>query len=897
MTNITNFKRTEQALRVSEERFRRLSDISTEGIFILSEGKIVDVNRAGIGMLGYTEDELIGLSALDITDSSVHGMVQEKTEADFEGTYESKARRKDGTTFPVMVSASMYDAGGRRHRVACLRDISETKAAEEALIKSEERYRSILENMTDGFYRVDFEGRVIMASKSGPEALGYSVDDLIGTSLTGLYVEENGREKFLVALEEGGGKITGHEAKLRHRDGHEVWVSSSAHYVRDTDGKIVGIEGTMRDITGRKRAEEALRESERKAAEAQDLLMDAIESSPDGIAIYDTDDRLVVFNDKFRTGVLKGIADIVNVGVTYEELLRAAVDRGLTKIRDGDVEQYIEKRLAHHRGGEGSMEIELSNDRWMLAQERRMRSGGIVGTRADITEVKRAEKALRESEERFRAVVDNSPAALLLKDSEGRFRMMNRRFQEWFGFGDDAIGKTTQDLYPNEFAETLLAQDDEVLATGRPLEQEYEATFADGSKRKVVLTKFPVIGSGGETIGIGSVGIDVTEQRRTEEQLNQAQKMEAVGQLTGGVAHDFNNLLAIIRGNLELVEDTAGVDAETIRNVAHAMRATDRAADLTQRLLAFSRRQTLQPKVVDLNDLVGTMGELLRRTLGETIEVRTVAASPLWPCEVDPAQMENALLNLAINARDAMADGGKLTIETSNVRLDDDYAAAQVDVVPGKYVQLAVSDTGVGMLPDVADRAFEPFFTTKDVGKGSGLGLSMIYGFVKQSGGYVRIYSEEGKGTTVKIYLPRCQKDGSGAAIEDQKHESPMGRGETVLVVEDDPDVRTLAVILLQNLGYRTEDARTGQDALALLDNLPRIDLMLTDVVLPGGMNGRELSDTVRDRYPGLPVVFMSGYTQDAVIHHGRLDDGIELLQKPFRKHELAAKVQNALKR
>ncbi|MCZ6861518.1 MAG: PAS domain S-box protein [Alphaproteobacteria bacterium] len=391
--------------------------------------------------------------------------------------------------------------------------------------------------------------------------------------------------------------------------------------------------------------------------------------------------------------------------------------------------------------------------------------------------------------------------------------------------------------------------------------------------------------------GIITLATDISERKVVEGQLRQAQKMEAVGQLTAGVAHDFNNMLAVISGNAELLEDELGKDNLRLATVH---RATERAAELIQRLLAFSRRQVLMPEIIHANRLIVEVTGLLRHTLEEDIDIQAVAAVGLWNCEVDPAQLENALVNLALNARDAMPDGGKLTIETVNARLDDDYAAAQADVNRGQYVMLTVTDTGIGMPPEVREHVFEPFFTTKAVGDGSGLGLSMVYGFVKQSGGHVTIYSEQGEGTTIKIYLPRSDRK-LAAEQKPATAEAPAARGETVLVVEDDPEVRTLAVALLSNLGYQIMEAATGAAALEVLGTTTGVNLLLTDVVLPGGMNGRELATEIERRIPGIKVLYMSGYTENAIAHHGRLDADAKLLQKPFRRADLAQAVRRVL--
>ena len=381
-----------------------------------------------------------------------------------------------------------------------------------------------------------------------------------------------------------------------------------------------------------------------------------------------------------------------------------------------------------------------------------------------------------------------------------------------------------------------------------------------------------------------------------DRQLRQSQKMEAVGQLTGGVAHDFNNLLTVILGNAELMAEAVRDRPQLAKMVEMTARAAERGAELTQRLLAFSRRQPLDPRPVDVNRLVAGMDPMLRRTLGEHVEIERVQGAGLWTAMVDPGQLENAILNLSLNARDAMPNGGRLTIETANAHLDAAYAASQGEVEPGQYVMVAVSDTGTGMDAATMERAFEPFFTTKDVGKGSGLGLSMVYGFAKQSRGHVRLYSEPGQGTTVKLYLPRADGADQPGARASAAAAPARGSGR-ILLVEDDDLVRENAAGQLAGLGYEVVVAKSGPEAFAVLEKDGAFDLLFTDIVMPGGMNGRELAERARALRPGLPVLFTSGYTENAIVHHGRLDRGVELLAKPYRLQDLAAKVRAVLER
>jgi signal transduction histidine kinase/CheY-like chemotaxis protein len=399
-----------------------------------------------------------------------------------------------------------------------------------------------------------------------------------------------------------------------------------------------------------------------------------------------------------------------------------------------------------------------------------------------------------------------------------------------------------------------------------------------------------------EQAAVAQLRSEMTRRLAAEGALRQAQKMEAVGQLTGGIAHDFNNILTIITGNLDLAHRlVAGQQPKVERMIGTALGAVDRAASLIRRLLAFARRQPLEPAVIDVNKLVAGMSELVRRMLGETISIETVLAGGIWSCFCDANQLESALLNLVLNARDAMPDGGALTVETQNTLLDDSYADAHEEVKAGQYVMVSISDTGTGMMPEIVAQVFEPFFTTKQAGEGSGLGLSMVYGFIKQSGGHIKIYSELGQGTAVKLYLPRHFGPEQPVQAPADRAELPKGSGDhTILVVEDDPDVRDYSVHVLTDLGYQVVEAPDGAKALALLRSGRPVDLLFTDVVLPA-MNGRELARRAVELLPGLKVIFTTGYTRNAIIHSGRLDPDVVLVAKPFTPEILAKRIRAVL--
>jgi len=525
-----------------------------------------------------------------------------------------------------------------------------------------------------------------------------------------------------------------------------------------------------------------------------------------------------------------------------------------------------------------------------------------IALREQVTERERAESEREERERLLQITAKNSKIGYGVWDErEHGYSTVSEEFAQLVGLTieqfQERFSSSIEDfeaIHPED-RERYAAYDEAYNANPSLTQIEYRLVKPDGETIHVREFMQPIWNETGRLIQSIITNQDITEQKQTEEQLRQAQKMEAVGQLTGGIAHDFNNLLAVIIGNLELVEGEINETAPAAEWVETAIAAAERGAGLTQRLLAFSRKQALRPTAIDTNELLQNMLELTRRTIGERIEVQLVGDAGLWQCFVDPNQLENAILNLAINARDAMSAGGKLTITTSNARIDDDYARAQTELSPGQYVLIAVSDTGSGMPEDIQKRAFEPFYTTKDVGLGSGLGLSMVYGFIKQSGGHISIYSEVGAGTTIRLYLPRFSAEELPEAIPVDSSKISKANGEVVLVVEDDDDLRSLMVRILRSLDYEVLEANSGAPALEILRSPTEVDLLLTDVVLPKEMSGTELSEEALLVRPDLHVLYMSGYTEDAILHGGRLADGVQFLQKPFRMVDVARATRKAL--
>ncbi|MEP9374939.1 ATP-binding protein [Mesorhizobium sp. KR1-2] len=492
---------------------------------------------------------------------------------------------------------------------------------------------------------------------------------------------------------------------------------------------------------------------------------------------------------------------------------------------------------------------------------------------------RREEAALEMVRASFASITD----PLFLVDNDWKIAFANSALGELAS--QSVIGKNLFEAFPDIEASGYKAL---LVESQRSASTSAKEIHLQGSNLWLLVTVYPF--SGGSLI----YARNITEQKRTSEQLRHAQRMEMIGQLTGGIAHDFNNLLTVIIGNLEDINEKAEAGSSVADAAATALKAADRSAELTASLLAVGRRQALSPVPTDINALVNGLHPMMRRVLPESIDIEVVMAADAWLAEVDPGQVENAVLNLAVNARDAMPEGGKLTFETSNEYLDENYARQHNEVVPGPFLLLAISDTGHGMTPEVIDKAFDPFFTTKPEGKGSGLGLSMVQGFIKQSGGHIKIYSEIGQGSTIKLYLPRARKGLSEEPVEPTAR--TRGGYETILIVEDDELVRDHSSNLVTRLGYKSLVASNAEEALQILKE-HRVDLLLTDVTLPGGMNGRQLADLARVTDKKLRVVYMSGYTRNAIIHHGRLDKGVDLLQKPFRLADLARILREVLDR
>lgn len=663
-------------------------------------------------------------------------------------------------------------------------------------------------------------------------------------------------------------------------NGRRLWARTIGEAVRGDDGAVIGVHGAFQDIS------EMIEARERSESLSRQLRK-TLETIDDGFLLLDHNWCFSYINTQAEILLQRRRDDLLGKHI-WDEYPAA---------RDSDFRRNYELAANEHKTVRFTDFYPEPLNTWFDVSAYPTPDGLAVYFR-DVTDRVANEENLRISEERFKLIAMATNDVVWDCDFVNNTMWWNDNLLSVFGYDPKTVPPDptywTQNIHEGDRARVRDGIWAVINGSGQSWHDQYQFMHANGTKRIVNDRGFIIRNASGKATRMVGSMMDITDSVETNERLRQSQKLEAVGQLTGGVAHDFNNLLTVILGNAELLSEQL-TDQQQLRMLAEmTATAAERGAELTNRLLAFSRRQPLDPQNVNLSKLIQNMDSLLRRTLRENIDIETVYARGLWLSEVDPGQLEGALLNLAINARDAMPEGGKLTIETANTLLDQTYADGHDEVLPGQYVMISVSDTGTGMTPEVAWRAFEPFFTTKQIGKGSGLGLSMVFGFAKQSGGHVKIYSEIGEGSTVKLYLPRALS--ADNTVYDG-HLAPQAEGgkENILLVEDDPLVREHVTGQLRALGYQVHVARHADEAHDILKLLSNIDLLFTDVVMPGSMNGRELSDLARQLRPGIKVLFTSGYTENAIVHHGHLDRGVHLLNKPYRRQELAAKVRKVL--
>jgi PAS domain S-box-containing protein len=879
------------------EENRHIFGASPDLILITDiRGNITRVSPSCEKILGYRPDEMVGRSArafihpddLDPTRAHMRALRRREETRIFEARY----RHKDDRIVVLEWTGAWLDAVQQHYFFG--RDITMQKRDEATIREYAEReqlFVAAVESSNDAIITKDLDAIITGWNKAAELLFGYTAEEAIGKSIDIIVpVELRGEVRMILAKIKAGEKIEHHETVRLTKEGRRIDLSLSVSPLKSQSGAIIGAAKVARDISARKKAQEALMQSEQMARGIIDTALDAfiqlddsgnvIDWSPKAEAVFGWS-RAEILGHNLRDFIIPPETRVANSRRLAEFLADAAKGAGGRRYespslrRDGKI-----------------IDTEVS-----LTALRRGHNYIINGFVRDITDRVQAERDRDRNRDFLDRIIENITVAILVKDAHDlRYILVNKAAEELWGLSRiQILGKTAREIFPPATADTIEANDRQLLQSGTGFfAGDHSVITPDNKTRLVTSQRLAIHDQQGTVQYILGVVEDVSERRQIDNQLRQSQKMESIGQLTGGIAHDFNNMLTVITGTIDILAD-AVKDKPQLAAIAKLIgEAADRGAELTGHLLAFARKQPLRPREIDVNALMAESEKLLRRALGEQIDIELRLGKDTWPAMADPTQLTAALVNLAVNARDAMPNGGKLTLETGNAVLDTTYIDSNQDAQAGTYVVVAVSDSGGGIPEAIRQRVFEPFFTTKEVGKGTGLGLSMVYGFVKQSNGHIKIYSEEGHGTTFKIYLPRA--DAVASSGRETSLEAPhQGGSETILVVEDNALVLSSVTTQLKSLGYRTLTATNAAAALTIADSGEDFDLLFTDVIMPGGMNGRQLTEEMAKRRSPLKVLFTSGYTENAIIHQGRLDPGVHLLAKPYRKADLATMVRRAL--
>jgi two-component system, cell cycle sensor histidine kinase and response regulator CckA len=881
---------TRKRMEESEDRHRSILQTAMDGVWLVdTQGHLLEVNDAYCRMSGYSTQELLAMRISDLEvgenadDIAAH---LQKVITTWEDRFESRHRRKDGTVFDVEISVRYQPTKGGR-MVAFLRDITARKKTEEELSNERNLIANIMETSPVGITTVDSMGTITFANSKAVAILGLSKDEIsqITYNAPTWHISDldgkpfpDDRLPFNIVMSTGKSVFDVQHA-IQWPDGKRILLSINGAPMIDADGHMTGMVASIEDITQRKTAEENYLTLFREMIDG--FALHEIICDEDG---FPADYRFLDINPAFER----------ITGLKAEELVGHAVLEIMPETERYWIETYGKVALTGEPAFFESYSVELGKHFEVTAFQPAPNQFACIF--ADITERKKVEEEIRRRDSKYRELVEHAQDGIFTITVQGQFLLVNTKFCQMLGYTlEECLHRNILDTYPDDIR-PVGTQRLADLQTGKALRFERPMKRQDGG-----IVFIEAIAWKDSDGNVQAIVRDITERKQVEEekaklqdQLLQAQKMESVGRLAGGVAHDFNNMLGVILGHVEMAMEQVDPGQMIYADLQEIKKAAERSTDLARQLLAFARKQTVSPKVLDLNDTVGEMLKMLQRLIGEDIHLAWVPGANTWPVKVDPSQIDQVLANLCVNARDAIAGVGKVTIETGNISFDEDYCSEHAGFTVGEYALLAVSDDGCGMDKETLSKLFEPFFTTKETGKGTGLGLATVYGIVKQNEGFINVYSEPDKGTTFKIYLPRHIGKAKRVLVTGLKEPAMRGK-ETVLVVEDEPAILSLSRRMLEKQGYHVIAAATPGEAIRLAEAYAgEIQLLMTDVVMPE-MNGRDLARKLLSFYPNLKRLFMSGYTANVIAHHGVLDEGVHFIQKPFSIKDLAAKVREAI--
>jgi len=887
----------EKSLEESEQRFRTIFESASDGILVVDveTKRFLLGNRMICSMLEYSNDEIKNLTVMDIHPEEDLPRVLDQFEKLARGEITLAAdipvKRRDGGVFYADINSSWLTLDGKKYMAGIFRDVTGRKKAEEALKESEDHYRTIISAVTDYIFTVRVENGRPASTLHSPACIavtGYTSEEFAADPYLWLnMVVETDRE---MVIEHANRVLSGSDpGPIQHRitrkDGVIRWVKNTPVLHRNESGTLIAYDGLIRDITDRKHAEDTM-------LNTLSLLNATLQSTADGILVVDSAGKIEAFNRKF-----------VQMWRIPESIINSRDDdKAIMFVLDQlkDPEGFLSKvRELYSQPDAESYDVLVFKDgRVFERYSQPQKIGGNVVGRVwsfrDVTDQKRAEDSLRESEQKYRSLFEESKDVVYISTRAGKFLDINNAGVELFGYSskEELLQiDIPRDLYVNP-GDRILFQN---LLLKQGYVKDYEVVFRkkEGEHVTVLLTATAVPDETGEITAYRGIMKDITERKRLEEQLLQAQKMEAIGQLAGGIAHDFNNILTAIIGFGNLLKMETEKDDPLRSYITQILDSAARAANLTQALLAFSRKQIISPKPVNLNEIIKGIDSLLSRLIGEDVELSTMLTDKDLIIMADSGQIDQVLMNLATNSRDAMPDGGRLIIRTELTEFDSEFVKAHGFGQPGHYALIAVEDTGHGMDEETRERIFEPFFTTKDVGKGTGLGLAMAYGIIKQHNGYITVYSELNEGTIFKIYLPLIKSKVTDTALTGVP--TPMGGKETILVAEDNDQVRELIRKVLSGYGYEVLEAVDGEDAIRIFKrNRDSIQLLILDVVMPK-KNGKEVYKQIKRERPDMEAIFTSGYTADIVHNKGILEKGLNFILKPLSPEELLTKVRKVL--